>query len=118
MSQTAQALASARRARECADSSGHLRTKTGAIANLAFLKMLEGELGEADAVCREGLSLSQPTADVRLALLETRAQIMLARGDSDECRRVLDEMAFAPTGTQWLSALVVCPVRLYDARET
>ena len=93
MSQTAQALASARRARECADSSGHLRTKTGAIANLAFLKMLEGELGEADAVCREGLSLSQPTADVRLALLETRAQIMLARGDSDECRRVLDEMA-------------------------
>ena len=95
MSQTAQALASARRARACADVSGHSRTKIGALGNLAFLMMLEGNFDEADDLCCEGLRLlhtKQITADIRSALLETRAQIMLARGDPAECGRVLDEL--------------------------
>ncbi len=89
---SATGLQLARQALECAETSGHTRTKLGAIANLAYLNLWEGRVDEADAHCRRGLGLAVDISEVRIALLETQAEIMLARSRWADCESRLSQI--------------------------
>ena len=86
------ALHCARRAIEHAETSGHTRTKAGAVANIAYLALWEGNVAEAEGHCRNGLGLAAEMLDIRTALLETLAVVELARGRWSECRALLSRI--------------------------
>ncbi len=79
----------AAKALDRAETSGHKRTRIGAIANLAYLSLWNGLLDDAETRCQQGLDLVADMSEPRMALLETQAQVMLARGDWDRCDSLL-----------------------------
>lgn len=85
-------LSLARRALDRSRVSGHARTKAGAFANLAYLTLWDGEIDAAEAHCRDGLALAADMLDVRIALLDTLAQVELARGRWSECGALLSRI--------------------------
>ena len=105
---------------KCSADSCHLRTKLGSIANLAFLRLWIGDVASAAEHCKEGMSLGSNIAEIRLALLETQAQVMLVNGDGLGCRELLSEVErnyshdrrFQPTWYQLATALTRARVQL------
>ncbi len=77
---------------ECAEASGHLRTKLGAIANLAYLSLLDNNITIARRRCIEGLGMAEQFSEIRIALLETLAQATLAKRQRSECYEILAEI--------------------------
>ena len=118
------ALELAEKALECSEASGHLRTKLGSVANLAFLKLWTGDVASAADRCREGLDLASNITEVRLALLETQAQVMLVTGDLPKCRALLSQVEgkvphnqrLQPTWYQLATALTRARVQLKDSQ--
>ena len=72
--------------------SGHLASRTEAIACLARAGLAAGNAGEAETLCEQGLALPGGSIRVRIALLDTLARIGLYRARPEECRRRLAEL--------------------------
>jgi DNA-binding NtrC family response regulator/tetratricopeptide (TPR) repeat protein len=87
-----EALALARRALDTSRQSGHLRTQVGALANLGALSLQTGQLDLAREMLREGLDRAAGFQSVRIALLDTYAQLCLLTGDVPRCEQVLAEV--------------------------
>ena len=85
-------LFNAEKALECAEISGHLRTKLGAIGNIAYLSLWKNDLTTARERCSQGLRMSENISDVRIALLETMGQVTLAERTPSDCRTHLAEI--------------------------
>ena len=85
-------LFNAEKALECAGTSGHLRTKLGAIGNIAYLSLWKNDLATARECCLQGLQMSENISDVRVALLETMGQVTLAERSPSSCRSHLAEI--------------------------
>ena len=71
---------------------GHLRTKLGAIGNIAYLSLWRNDLAAARERCLQGLRMSENISDVRIALLETMGQVTLAERSPSDCRTHLAEI--------------------------
>ena len=82
----------AERALQCAELSGHHRTKLGAIGNIAYLSLSNNDIAAARAKCEAGLQMASGVSDVRVALLETLAQATLADRQPSKCRDLLSEI--------------------------
>lgn len=88
----AEGVRNAEMAVECAQASGHLRTRLGAIGNIAYLSLWQNDLLTARQRCIQGLQMSDDFSDVRVALLETMAQVTLAERSASGCRGYLAEI--------------------------
>ena len=115
------ALASANAALERAGQSGHMRTRMGAIANLAYLRLLRGHTAKCEALCQEGLALTCDVAHFKVAMFETLAQVMLYESRHLECQRYLMQLdSVAPTRSEFPPSwerLSACLTRARLARD-
>jgi len=103
---TTKGTAFANRALECSRQSGHERTRIGALANLCLLRLQQDEFGAAEKFLAQALPGSALYPRIRLALLDTAAQIALRRGDLDMAQANLavleDASRTSDTKTSWL----------------
>ncbi len=88
----ARGQAEAERALSCARTSGHQRTEQAAIANLAYLSLWSSDFADARDKCSKGLLMSRGASEVRIALLDTLAQLELASRNVGKCRDLLLEI--------------------------
>ena len=80
--------------------SGHARTRSAALANLSFIHMDQGHLKKAQTFLEAALGRDYVVHELRMALLDSYAQLKLATGDLPSCERLLDEIDHhvAPNG--------------------
>ena len=90
----------AEKALESAEASGHMRTKLGAIANLAYLSLLDNDIPTARRRCIEGLGMAEQFSEIKIALLETLAQATLAKLQRSECFAILSEIEQEAVGEE------------------
>ena len=90
----------ARSALELSGISGHARTRSAALANLSFIHLNQGLLGEAQKYLEAALDRDDVVHELRMGLLDSYAQLELARGDLPACESLLDqiERRVAPNG--------------------
>jgi DNA-binding NtrC family response regulator len=84
-----QALRSARKAREASRVSGHEKTRWSALCNIAYLSTWAGDWAQAQAALDDLATGPPKGAQLWLSLVESRAQLALARGDLDCCGQIL-----------------------------
>ena len=90
----------ARSALDLSGISGHARTRSAALANLSFIHLDQGQLKEAQSFLKAALSRDHIVHELRMALLDSYAQLKLATGDLPSCEGLLDEIDHhvAPNG--------------------
>ena len=100
----------------CVRESGHARTRMAAIANMGLLELHLGHLESAGGHLEEALQLSQKFSVSQISLLDSCAQLQLARGRGQESERLLGKIdeqisIHEPSVTSW-QQLAVGPTRL------
>ena len=87
-----EALSLARSALELSGISGHARTRSAALANLSFIHLDQGQLEEAQTFLEAALNRDHVVHELRMALLDTFAQLKLATRDLPTCESLLNEI--------------------------
>lgn len=88
-----EAISFAVRALECSAQSGHARTRVAALANLAVLRLNAGDLSESQQYLDDAVRSAAGFDRVRVALLDTQAQLALLNGDTMGCEALLGEVS-------------------------
>jgi DNA-binding NtrC family response regulator/tetratricopeptide (TPR) repeat protein len=83
------ALRSARKARDFAKISGHERSKWSALSNIGYLSIWAGDFPQASAAFDELAGGPPKGGQMWLSVLDSRAQLELARGDLATCEHLL-----------------------------
>jgi DNA-binding NtrC family response regulator len=101
----AEAEAFARRALDCADRSGHVRTAIAARTNLSTIMLQRGNVAQAEHWAGATLCDAEPFPGIRSGLLDTCVSIELSRGRFESARallhQVLEPGAPAGASTSW-----------------
>ena len=115
-----EAAKSARCARQVAEDHGLNSLRFAAQANLAFLECRRGNLERARSIACESLAGVPAVSLARGALLDTLANVAIARGDLDEAQQATDEIEAIVLSFSDLTFLLVdsAPVRATVARLT
>ena len=122
------AFTHARLALKQSDTSGHRRTRSLALANLAATYLALGQIGRANRCIEEATASVQRDEQLHSLFLESRAEITLSNGMIGECRALLDAAdaeasALRQVRSEWYNRwttatrirLLLCEGRTHDA---
>ncbi|MEO8074965.1 MAG: sigma 54-interacting transcriptional regulator [Acidobacteriota bacterium] len=83
----------AREAMLLADQSGHSRTRAAAAINMSHVYCSRGDLAEAKRLVEMGLGSAGANLHVRLAALDSWANLLITAGQYHECREVFAQVS-------------------------